>query len=203
VALIGREWLTITDEIGRRRIDDPSDFVRKEIETAKALDVEVIPLLASDVTMPNADDLPKSLRFLVDANAIPLRSDPDFRTDFERLIRALPRPEEEEIRARALVEPVRLRESWDDLVIPEETRQQLKAVVGAIRYQADLDRLGFGGGPGSQSLVVMTGPSGTGKHLATRIVADDLELELYKYSPAALTGAPPERSLLTSLRCSV
>ena len=34
LALIGEQWLTITDEHGRRRLDDPVDFVRLEIEAA-------------------------------------------------------------------------------------------------------------------------------------------------------------------------
>jgi hypothetical protein len=34
LALIGDEWLTITDKAGHRRLDDPGDLVRREIETA-------------------------------------------------------------------------------------------------------------------------------------------------------------------------
>src|SRR5215831_16515157 len=43
VAVIGPNWLTATDERGRRRLDDPDDLVRLEIEAALARDVRVIP----------------------------------------------------------------------------------------------------------------------------------------------------------------
>ena len=42
LALIGDRWLTITGPDGRRRLDDPADFVRLEIETAMTRDVRVI-----------------------------------------------------------------------------------------------------------------------------------------------------------------
>jgi TIR domain len=45
LALVGDQGLTITDEEGSRRLDDPADFVRMEIEAALARDVRVIPLL--------------------------------------------------------------------------------------------------------------------------------------------------------------
>src|SRR5215469_478924 len=34
VALIGRQWVTIADEQGRRRLDDPGDYVRSEVQAA-------------------------------------------------------------------------------------------------------------------------------------------------------------------------
>jgi hypothetical protein len=65
LALIGHQWLTITDEHGRRRLDDPDDFVRLEIEAALTRNVRVIPILVDGARMPHADELPDSLVKLV------------------------------------------------------------------------------------------------------------------------------------------
>src|SRR5215469_12903638 len=61
LAVIGPTWLTATDERGRRRLDDPHDIVRLEIEAALARDVRVIPILVEGAAMPGRDDLPESL----------------------------------------------------------------------------------------------------------------------------------------------
>jgi hypothetical protein len=45
LALIGSKWLTATDEMGRRRLDNPQDFVRIEIESAIRFGKRVIPVL--------------------------------------------------------------------------------------------------------------------------------------------------------------
>ena len=46
LALIGDEWLTVADNTGKRRLDNPSDFVRIEISAALTReDVRVIPVL--------------------------------------------------------------------------------------------------------------------------------------------------------------
>jgi TIR domain len=52
VAVIGERWLTITDEYGRRRLDDPDDFVRLEIEAALNRGVRVSPVLVDRASMP-------------------------------------------------------------------------------------------------------------------------------------------------------
>jgi TIR domain len=88
LALIGDEWLTITDEDGRRRLDDPDDFLRLEIEAALARGVRVIPILVDGAPMPHAAELPASLAKLVRRQALEL-SPARFDSDTGRLIKVL------------------------------------------------------------------------------------------------------------------
>lgn len=62
IVLIGRRWLTVKDAKGNRRIDDPEDFVRLEVESALRRKIRVIPALVGGVDMPALDELPESLR---------------------------------------------------------------------------------------------------------------------------------------------
>jgi hypothetical protein len=91
LAIIGDRWLDTHDSSGRRRLDDPTDFVRIEIESALDRNIPVIPLMVRGASMPREEDLPPSLRKLVYRNGIPIRSDPDFHRDMDRLISALER----------------------------------------------------------------------------------------------------------------
>ena len=73
LALIGRAWLSATDEHGRRRLDDPDDLVVLEIKSALERDIRVIPLLIDGAAAPSHDDLPEGLAPLARRNAIPTR----------------------------------------------------------------------------------------------------------------------------------
>jgi hypothetical protein len=88
LALIGNQWLTITDEHGRRRLDDPDDFVRLEIEAALTRNVRVIPILVDGARMPPAEELPDSLARLVRRQALEL-SPARFDFDIGRLVKVL------------------------------------------------------------------------------------------------------------------
>jgi tetratricopeptide (TPR) repeat protein len=70
LVLIGPHWLTITDEKGRPRLDDPQDFVRLEIETALTRKIRVIPILVDGAQMPRVDELPSALASLIRRNAV-------------------------------------------------------------------------------------------------------------------------------------
>jgi hypothetical protein len=85
LVVIGPNWLNAKDEEGRRRLDDPNDFVRLEVEAALKADMPVIPVLVSSARMPSAKELPASLRQLASRNAVPIRPDPDFNRDIDRL----------------------------------------------------------------------------------------------------------------------
>jgi hypothetical protein len=85
LAVIGPAWLTATDEQGRRRLDDPKDFVRLEIQAALDRDIRVIPILVSGAKMPRADQLPRRLAKLARRNAITMHDD-IFPEDAERLL---------------------------------------------------------------------------------------------------------------------
>lgn len=88
LALIGDEWLTITDDTGQRRLDDPADFVRLEVETALRRDVRVIPILVDGAQMPRAAELPPGMAPLVRRQAMEL-SPARFDFDTGRLLEVL------------------------------------------------------------------------------------------------------------------
>ncbi len=90
LAIIGPAWLTATDERGVRRLDDPDDIVRLEIEAALARGVRVIPILVEGAAMPARQDLPESLAPLARRNALLIRHE-SFHSDAGRLITAIER----------------------------------------------------------------------------------------------------------------
>lgn len=61
IAIIGPRWLNATDRNGQRRIDDPKDLTRQEIEIALSRNIRVIPVLVEGAAMFEIDDLPKEL----------------------------------------------------------------------------------------------------------------------------------------------
>ncbi len=85
IAVIGSRWVTITDKRGKRRLDDPQDLLRIEIERAFERGIRVIPALVGGATMPAPNDLPTGLRPLCERQAIEIR-DATFHTDAQELI---------------------------------------------------------------------------------------------------------------------
>jgi parallel beta-helix repeat protein len=94
LAIIGDDWLEARfpdgPRAGQRRLDDPADFVRIEIEAALARNVPVIPVLVGRARMPGDRELPEGrLRDLAYRNAAEVRSGRDFHDHVDRLIRGI------------------------------------------------------------------------------------------------------------------
>lgn len=90
LVIIGQSWSLVADAAGKRRLADPTDFVRIEVETAlKRTDVTVIPVLVDGANMPTADSLPEGLKELSYRNSVAVRNDPDFNRDINLLIQTI------------------------------------------------------------------------------------------------------------------
>jgi hypothetical protein len=88
LVVVGAHWLAASDGQGRRRLDDPGDFVRLEIELALAAGVAVVPVLVEAAKMPSAAELPASLAAFARCQAVEL-SDQRWRFDVDTLIASL------------------------------------------------------------------------------------------------------------------
>lgn len=89
IVLIGNQWLDITDaKTGKRRLDNPNDFVALEIAEALKRNTRVIPVLVEGAKMPEAEELPASLAALVRRNAFEI-TDTRWDYDVAQLIKVL------------------------------------------------------------------------------------------------------------------
>jgi formylglycine-generating enzyme required for sulfatase activity len=91
LVVIGPDWASLTNADGRKRLMDPNDVTRWEVETGLLRSHEgkavVIPLLVLGAGIPRQNELPDSLWALLDKNVVRLRNYPDFNNDVETLLR--------------------------------------------------------------------------------------------------------------------
>ncbi len=87
LVIIGKQWITMTDQNGNRLLDKSDDFVRIEVETGLNYPrVKVIPILVDNASIPNESELPKPLQNLAYRQAEKLRLDPDYNNDLKNII---------------------------------------------------------------------------------------------------------------------
>ncbi len=87
LAVIGPTWLTVTDKEGNRRLDNPGDWVRFEIETALSQEIPLIPLRVKGASLPMESELPESIKEFAYRNATEIKlNDPDFGKDMGWLV---------------------------------------------------------------------------------------------------------------------
>jgi WD40 repeat protein len=106
LVIIGTDWLEICHrdgpKAGQRRLEDPGDAVRLEIQAGLERNIPVIPVLIGGAPIPDEQRLPDILKPLVARNAAEVRSGRDFHAHMDRLIRGIeelfkppPKPEME------------------------------------------------------------------------------------------------------------
>jgi uncharacterized protein with WD repeat len=105
--LIGKTWASYEDEAGRRRLEQPRDPVRLEVETALRLGIPIIPVLVEGAPMPAERDLVPSIVDLLEFNAAEV-SDSRWEYDVDRLSRGIRDAVE---RSRRTPEPTSAHES--------------------------------------------------------------------------------------------
>jgi hypothetical protein len=88
LVIIDKDWAGNKDEKGRRRLENPGDYVRMEIETALKRDIVVTPVLVKGALMPDAQELPAEIQDLVYRNAFELTYN-RWESDMQEMIRRL------------------------------------------------------------------------------------------------------------------
>ncbi len=88
LVLIGKQWITAIDKQGRRRLDDPDDFVRREILAALAAGIRVVPVIVPGAENLKAEELPEEISALARQQAVQL-SHTHFDHDVDRIAKIL------------------------------------------------------------------------------------------------------------------
>src|SRR3954452_14800795 len=85
VAVLGPSWLDIRDSAGRRRLDDPRDWVRTELHMAFEREIPVVPVLLDHTPLPDPARLPAPIASLSVSTYWRVRRD-TFESDVRGLI---------------------------------------------------------------------------------------------------------------------
>jgi hypothetical protein len=135
ILLIGKAWASYADEAGRRRLEQPRDPVRLEVETALRLGLPIIPVRVEGAPMPTEGDLVPSIVDLLEFNAAEV-SDSRWDYDVDRLLSAINETVEGRLRPSA-PEPAADREAEDKARREAEKQARRKAQEQAQREADD------------------------------------------------------------------
>jgi hypothetical protein len=99
IAVIGKNWVKVTDVSGRPRLENKDDYVRYEIAMALKQGTPVFPVLVGDAKMPSVSNLPDLLKPLSRKHALDIRFN-TFKQDVNRLIAVI----QNQLKGRTAVE---------------------------------------------------------------------------------------------------
>jgi hypothetical protein len=137
LAIVGPYWLTATNPSGQRRIDDPEDWIRRELVVAFAVGAKVIPVLTDDAELPSAATLPPDIAALAGRQFRRLRHR-DASMDLSRIVTEL--INDDPLLADAARRQARLRHGPDRIARPS-TPTGLSADNAIASVHAKHDRL--------------------------------------------------------------
>lgn len=155
--VIGSGWLEAEDDHGRRRLLDPNDLVRLEVESAlrhmrrTPNDMLVVPVLVDNAVVPDPNRLPSSLHPLPTLQATPLRN-ADWNNDIDSLVAV--------VRSRlpaALVAPVPVRQPVGDRSQLQPARSSATRLISTLLSLALVGALLVGMGYGGYRLFGLIG----------------------------------------------
>jgi hypothetical protein len=89
LVIVGPQWFGGASDGGANRIQEESDPVRVEVETALRRRVPLIPVLIGATRMPSAEQLPPGLKDFAFRNALKIDIGRDFDHHMDRLIRSI------------------------------------------------------------------------------------------------------------------
>lgn len=100
LVVVGKSWLTVKDDYGKRRLDNQEDWVRIEVREALLReDILLIPLLVDGAVMPSEAELPNELKELSNRHGHEVRRERrGFKSDIVDLIEIIEQRFEEEPR---------------------------------------------------------------------------------------------------------
>lgn len=90
LVLIGQSWTTAQDQAGRNRLENPTDWVRREVTLALSMGVPVVPVLFDSARTPSVADIPGDLAPLATAQGYDINGN-YFDRDADDLARRLER----------------------------------------------------------------------------------------------------------------
>ena len=88
LVVIGPSWVTIKNDKGQRRLDDPDDFVRMEVVEALRRSRPIISTCVQNASVPSFKDLPSEMALLARRSGIGLRHE-HWDSDVEELLRGI------------------------------------------------------------------------------------------------------------------
>jgi hypothetical protein len=91
----------------------------------------------------------------------------------------------------ALASKIEPRHTWQHLIVPADTLEHLRQLCSEVRYEPVVhDDWGFGRHLSRSRgvSVLFSGPPGTGKTMAAEVIANDLQLDLYRIDLAGVVS---------------